>query len=102
MLHINRPQTERLHSVETPPPERQDRRGREGMTEPRLAYRLDELAVALGVSRRTLERKIANGELPATKRFGAVLVSASVVNAMLASEAAQPLRRKRVSRSARL
>ncbi len=31
---------------------------------PRLAYRLDELAVSLGMSRRTLERERSAGRLP--------------------------------------
>lgn len=62
------------------------------MSNVRLAYRIDELAAALGRSRRTIERMIAEGDLPTTKKFGGVLIPAAAVNALLAGEEARPRR----------
>jgi excisionase family DNA binding protein len=45
----------------------------------RLAYRVDELAKALGVHRRTIERAISSGKLKSTKALGARLVWAESV-----------------------
>jgi excisionase family DNA binding protein len=48
----------------------------------RLAWRVDELAQALRVSRRTIERAIRDGRLVSTRRLGARLVSAESVRAL--------------------
>ena len=50
--------------------------------DPRLAWRVDELAKAIGVSRRTIERKIKDGTLKSTKALGARLVLAESVTAL--------------------
>jgi excisionase family DNA binding protein len=47
--------------------------------EPRLAYRVDELARLTGLSRRTIERRIADGTLKSTRMLGARLVTAESV-----------------------
>jgi excisionase family DNA binding protein len=40
----------------------------------RLAYSISEAAVALGVSERTIKRRLADGSLPKIKRLGAVRI----------------------------
>jgi hypothetical protein len=47
----------------------------------RLAYRVDELVQALGVNRRTIERRIADGTLVSSNCLGVRLVSAESVRA---------------------
>jgi excisionase family DNA binding protein len=49
---------------------------------PRLAYRIDESAKLLGLSRKTIERRIADGSLASTKRLGTRPVSAESVRAL--------------------
>jgi excisionase family DNA binding protein len=49
---------------------------------PRLACRIDEAAKLLGLSRKTIERRIAYGSLASTKRLGTRLVSAASVRAL--------------------
>lgn len=51
----------------------------------RLGYRVDELASMLGVCRRTIERRIADGTLTATTKLGGTIVSAASVDALLNS-----------------
>ncbi len=47
-----------------------------------LAYRIDELVRAIGVSRSTVERRIADGTLKTTKVFGVRLIEAESVKAL--------------------
>jgi excisionase family DNA binding protein len=49
---------------------------------PRLAYRPDEAAKLLGVSRKTIQRRINNGTLVSTKVLGGRLISAESVKAL--------------------
>jgi|GEM_PF-4907073 len=51
--------------------------------QPRLAYRLGELAAALGVSRWTLRRIIDRGELATTKVASVTVVTAEEVQRFL-------------------
>ena len=48
---------------------------------PRVAYTIDEAAQALGISRRTLERRIADGTIRVNRRFGPPLIPASELTA---------------------
>jgi excisionase family DNA binding protein len=48
----------------------------------RLAYRVDELAQMLGVSTKTIKRRIADGTLKTKKVFGARLIEAESVKAL--------------------
>ena len=57
--------------------------GGAGATASRLGYRIDELAGLLGVHRRTIERKIAEGVIPVTKKFGVVIIPAKGVEELL-------------------
>ncbi len=61
---------------------------------PRLAYTIAETAAAFGISQRTVERRIADGTLPATRKLGVVLIPARALDALLA-EAGEPKRRRR-------
>lgn len=54
----------------------------ERRAEGRIGYRVDELAAALGVSRRTIERRIKDGTLKSTRALGVTLVSAESVAAI--------------------
>ena len=65
-----------------------------GAPQPRIGYRIADLVEALGVSRRTIERYIANGRLRASHRLGAVIVSAASVNELL-GEGERPARHGR-------
>ena len=49
---------------------------------PRIAYRVEELCAALGVSRTSIYRAIADGSLKSTKRLGARLIDAESVRAL--------------------
>ena len=49
---------------------------------PRLGYRVDELAAALGVCSKTIERRIKDGTLKATRALGATIISAESVKAL--------------------
>jgi excisionase family DNA binding protein len=55
------------------------------MTE-RLAYRVDEAAKALGVSTKTIKRRIADGTLKSTKIAGVRLIDAESVKALFGPE----------------
>ena len=59
------------------------------MTE-KLAYRIDEAATAMGLSRRTLERRIETGKLPSVKDGRAVLIPASAVHSVLSLAVVAP------------
>jgi excisionase family DNA binding protein len=59
----------------------EDRKSSNGET-PRLAYRTDELARLLGVSRATIERRIKDGTLKTTKILGVRLIDAESVKAL--------------------
>jgi excisionase family DNA binding protein len=48
----------------------------------RLAYRVDEAAKALGLSRKTINRRIADGTLASTKKLGRRLVSVESAKAL--------------------
>jgi hypothetical protein len=56
------------------------------MTVERLAYRIDELVRAIGVSSSTVERRIADGTLKTTKVFGVRLIEAESVKALFEPE----------------
>jgi excisionase family DNA binding protein len=43
----------------------------------RKAYTIDEAAQALGISRRTLERRIADGSIRVIRKFGRPLIPAA-------------------------
>ena len=49
----------------------------------RLAYRINELVTLLGVNRRLIERRIADGTLPTTRKLGVVLIPASAVEKLM-------------------
>jgi excisionase family DNA binding protein len=50
--------------------------------DPRLAYRVNEAAKLLGVSRRTIERRIKDKTLKTTKMLGVRLIEAESVKAL--------------------
>jgi excisionase family DNA binding protein len=52
---------------------------------PRLAYRIDEAAKLLGVSRKTIDRKIKAGFLVSSKRLGRRRLSAESIMALFES-----------------
>jgi excisionase family DNA binding protein len=56
----------------------------------RLAYRVDEAAKKLGVSRDTIERAIKKGTLKSTKRLGVRLVSAESARALFGHKRPAP------------
>ena len=64
---------------------------------PRLAYRLNEAAAILGISRWVLQRLIRDGELEAVKvpggRNGAVLIPAASLARFLEDNAQDPTRK---------
>jgi excisionase family DNA binding protein len=51
----------------------------------RIAYRVDEVAALLRVTRRTVQRAIATGHLKSTKEHGARLIGADCVRALLSN-----------------
>ena len=57
-----------------------------GVENPRLAYRIEEGAKLLGLSRKTIHRRIADGSLTSTKRLGTRLVSAESIRALFQPE----------------
>lgn len=56
----------------------------------RLAYRIDELVGLLGVSKRTIERRIADGTLRSTTALGARLVDAESIRALFSTDVNDP------------
>jgi excisionase family DNA binding protein len=60
----------------------------------RLGYRVDELAPLLGVSVRTIKRRVADGTLKSTKALGVRLISAESVRALFAKATEPALTRK--------
>lgn len=53
----------------------------------RLTYRITEAASIIGVSRRTIERWIANGTLSAKRVHHTIFIPAADVHALIAIEA---------------
>jgi excisionase family DNA binding protein len=64
-------------------------------TAARLGYRVDELAGLLGVHRRTIERKIAEGVIPVTRKFGIVIIPARAIEELLKPDDGPAIRRAR-------
>jgi excisionase family DNA binding protein len=56
---------------------------------PKVAYTIDEAAYALGLSRRTIYKRIASGELRAKNVFGRTIIAAADVEQVVVAAPAK-------------